>query len=100
MKDKKQSLNYRKINNNSPSTKTGIIDNRYRIIKELARGGMGAVYLVNDIRLHKNWAAKIVVGLEDNELIALKKVSHPLFPRIVDSIATDEGIWIILRPTV
>ena len=46
-----------------------IIDNRYRIIKELARGGMGAVYLVNDIRLHKNWAAKIVVGLEDNELI-------------------------------
>ena len=96
MKDKKQSLNYRKINNYSPSTKTGIIDNRYRIIKELARGGMGAVYLVNDIRLHKNWAAKIVVGLEDNELIALKKVSHPLFPRIVDSIATDEGIWIIM----
>ena len=73
-----------------------IIDNRYRIIRELARGGMGAVYLVNDIRLHKDWAAKIVVGLEDNELLALKKVSHPLFPRIVDSIATDDGVWIIM----
>ena len=73
-----------------------IIDNRYRIIRELARGGMGAVYLVNDIRLHKDWAAKIVVGLEDNELLALKKVSHPLFPRIVDSIATDVGVWIIM----
>lgn len=121
MKDKRQNNNYRNSNiqsenNASPiirdvkpraqgnnagindtfDTNAEIIDNRYRIIRELARGGMGAVYLVNDIRLHKDWAAKIVVGLEDNELLALKKVSHPLFPRIVDSIATDDGVWIIM----
>ena len=121
MKDKRQNNNYRNSNiqsenNSSPiirdvkpraqgnnagindtfDANAEIIDNRYRIIRELARGGMGAVYLVNDIRLHKDWAAKIVVGLEDNELLALKKVSHPLFPRIVDSIATDDGVWIIM----
>ncbi len=121
MKDKRQNNNYRNSNiqsenNASPiirdvksraqgnnagindtfDANAEIIDNRYRIIRELARGGMGAVYLVNDIRLHKDWAAKIVVGLEDNELLALKKVSHPLFPRIVDSIATDVGVWIIM----
>ena len=121
MKDKRQNNNYRNSNiqsenNASPiirdvkpraqgnnagindtfDANADIIDNRYRIIRELARGGMGAVYLVNDIRLHKDWAAKIVVGLEDNELLALKKVSHPLFPRIVDSIATDDGVWIIM----
>ena len=121
MKDKRQNNNYRNSNiqsenNASPiirdvkpraqgnnagindtfDANAEIIDNRYRIIRELARGGMGAVYLVNDIRLHKDWAAKIVVGLEDNELLALKKVSHPLFPRIVDSIATDDGVWIIM----
>ena len=104
MKDKRQNNNYRNSNiqsenNASPiirdvkpraqgnnagindtfDANAEIIDNRYRIIRELARGGMGAVYLVNDIRLHKDWAAKIVVGLEDNELLALKKVSHPLF---------------------
>ena len=121
MKDKRQNNNYRNSNiqsenNASPiirdvkpraqgnnagindtfDANAEIIDNRYRIIRELARGGMGAVYLVNDIRLHKDWAAKSVVGLEDNELLALKKVSHPLFPRIVDSIATDDGVWIIM----
>ena len=121
MKDKRQNNNYRNSNiqsenNASPiirdvkpraqgnnagindtfDANAEIIDNRYRIIRELARGGMGAVYLVNDIRLHKDWAAKIVVGLEDNELLALKKVSHPLFPRIVVSIATDDGVWIIM----
>ena len=121
MKDKRQNNNYRNSNiqsenNASPiirdvksraqgnnagindtfDANAEIIDNRYRIIRELARGGMGAVYLVNDIRLHKDWAAKIVVGLEDNELLALKKVSHPLFPRIVDSIAADDGVWIIM----
>ena len=121
MKDKRQNNNYRNSNiqsenNASPiirdvkskaqgnnagindtfDANAEIIDNRYRIIRELARGGMGAVYLVNDIRLHKDWAAKIVVGLEDNELLALKKVSHPLFPRIFDSIATDDGVWIIM----
>ena len=121
MKDKRQNNNYRNSNiqsenNASPiirdvksraqgnnagindtfDANAEIIDNRYRIIRELARGGMGAVYLVNDIRLHKDWAAKIVVGLEDNELLALKKVSHPLFPRIVDSIATGDGVWIIM----
>lgn len=121
MKDKRQNNNYRNSNiqsennaspiirdvksraqgnnagiNDTIDANAEIIDNRYRIIRELARGGMGAVYLVNDIRLHKDWAAKIVVGLEDNELLALKKVSHPLFPRIVDSIATDDGVWIIM----
>lgn len=81
---------------NDRKQKTVIIDKRYRIIRELAKGGMGSVYLVNDMRLHKNWAAKNVKGLEDNELIALKKVSHPLFPRIVDSISTNDGVWIIM----
>lgn len=70
---------------------------RYQIIRELGKGGNGKVYKVWDIHLEKEWAMKV---LEDkaghnslkeegekvmDELVALKRISHPNFPRIVDA---------------
>ena len=48
-----------------PGTQIG----RYRIERELGRGGMSTVYLATDIRLGKQWAVK---GIRKN---------HPEKPR-------------------
>lgn len=35
-----------------------VIAGRYRILREIGRGGMSVVYLADDIRLNKQWAVK------------------------------------------
>ena len=70
--------------------------NRYQILEEKGSGGNGKVYRVWDLHLEKEWAMKILeenifwVGGQEkdermDELAALKKISHPNFPRIVDA---------------
>ena len=68
---------------------------RYQIIKKLGQGGGGSVYKVWDIELEKEWAMKFLnMSLQKEahfeqrnveEWEVLKKLSHPNFPRIVDS---------------
>ena len=74
--------------------------NKYQIIEHLGTGGNGTVYQVWDLHLEKIWAMKIleekICVLSDyereeemDELTALKKISHPNFPRIVDAFEED-----------
>ncbi|MFO1093738.1 MAG: hypothetical protein U0992_10570 [Planctomycetaceae bacterium] len=35
-----------------------LLHHRYRIVKRLARGGMGIVYLGHDVRLHRWWRSR------------------------------------------
>ncbi len=81
---------------------------RYQIIEEAGKGGNGKVYKVWDLHLEKEWAMKVLeekVGgcfrrsdTEDgmNELTALKKISHPNFPRIVDAFEEEERNILIM----
>ncbi|HKO59702.1 MAG TPA: serine/threonine-protein kinase, partial [Pyrinomonadaceae bacterium] len=75
-----------------------IIDKRYRIVKKLGRGGIGAVYLAHDLRLHnKPVAVKVLLpeSLQAPYLIrrfkqeaeALSRINHP---GVVDVITAGE----------
>lgn len=73
-----------------------LIDSRYRIIRNIGNGSMGSVFLVHDEKLDKLWAAKLVKNITSNELLALKSVCHPSFPRLVDTIKENDYIWLIM----
>lgn len=79
---------------------------RYQVIEEAGRGGRGKVYKVWDLHLEKEWAMKVLEerifqlesGLEcerNQELQALKSISHGNFPRIVDAFE-EEGKSILI----
>ncbi|WP_372998044.1 protein kinase domain-containing protein [Lutispora sp.] len=79
-----------------------IFDSKYEILKTLGSGGMGTVYLAQNIKLGNLWAIKEVnKKLGDRvDLLAepnmLKKLAHPLLPRIFDIIEDENYIYIIM----
>jgi serine/threonine-protein kinase len=70
--------------------------NRYHIISRLGEGGMGAVFLADDLKLDgKQWAIKEslmhsyhVEGFADEAGI-LVKLDHPFLPKIIDFFPPD-----------
>lgn len=89
-------------------TKIGtILDGKYEILKKIGQGGMSVVYLAIDNRLNKQWAVKEIIyknteeinvflkGLEIEANI-LKKVDHPVLPRIVDIIRYQENVYVVM----
>lgn len=85
-----------------------IIDGKYEILKQIGMGGMSTVYLAMDQHLNKQWAVKeIRLRADDREsrviiqsLIAeanlMKKLDHPVLPRIVDIIDSRDTIYVIM----
>ena len=74
-----------------PLTTGTTLQNRYRIVKELGRGGFGAVYRAWDTRLNVPCALKenLDAALESQEQFErearmLAKLSHPNLPRVTD----------------
>ena len=84
-----------------------VLDGKYEILKEIGRGGMSVVYVAMDLRLNKQWAIKeikddgskdtqtLLKGLE-REANILKKVDHPVLPRIVDIIQKDNRVYVVM----
>lgn len=79
---------------------------KYQVLEQKGIGGSGSVYKVWDLHLEKEWAMKILESkwseASGNELIenmnerkALKQISHPTFPRIVDAFE-EEGRSILI----
>jgi eukaryotic-like serine/threonine-protein kinase len=70
--------------------------NRYQIISRIGEGGMGAVFLANDLKLiGKQWAIKESLfhshqnqGFADEAAI-LVKLDHPFLPKIIDFFPPD-----------
>jgi serine/threonine protein kinase len=67
---------------------------RYRIERELGRGGMGIVYLAFDPDLDRKVAVKVLRGRDDRRLVregqAIAKLRHPNVVSVFD-IGTDAG---------
>ncbi len=85
-----------------------IVDNRYRIIRQIGRGGTSCVYLAENIRIHNYWAIKEVyksgftgTGVTSSALIAessiLTKLRHPGLPAIIDIITTPKSYLIVME---
>jgi len=78
-----------------------IFQDRYKIIRVLGEGGVGKVYLAENVKLKTYWAIKEIDKRKssDFDLLAepniLKKLSHPSLPRIFDIVETDEYLYII-----
>ena len=85
-----------------------VIDNKYRVLDQLARGGMSVVYLARDKRLEKLWAVKEIRNVEDarkrqtiidslkSEARLMKDLDHPAIVRIVDIIDEQESLYVVM----
>lgn len=79
-----------------------VLQERYQVIRELGRGGDGAVYLCSDRRLHGSmWAIKELVagGPEraafEREASILSQLEHPRIPVVVDFFVQDENGYLV-----
>lgn len=85
-----------------------LIEDKYKILAQIGKGGMSKVYLAMDKNLNKQWAIKEVVkrsnDKESNAIIKsalveanmMKKLDHPLLPRIVDIIQKPDRIYVVM----
>ena len=72
-------------------SETKILDNRYRVLRPLGEGGMGAAYLVEDQRLGRQCVAKASVLHDtayreqfEQEARMLAALNHPNLPEVYD----------------
>ncbi|MEJ7711216.1 MAG: hypothetical protein WKF84_15465 [Pyrinomonadaceae bacterium] len=68
-----------------------VLQNRYRIVRPIAQGGMGAVYMANDQRLHSVVAIKETFYTDERwskaferEAELLANLHHPALPNVTD----------------
>lgn len=84
-----------------------IIDDKYKIVAQVGKGGMSIVWLALYEKVNKQWAVKEVKksGAKNSEIIKqnliteagiLKKLNHPNLPSIVDIIDKKDTYLIIM----
>lgn len=81
-----------------------VLEERYKLIKEIGKGGTSVVYLAKDLQLGRYWAVKCIsTDQNDNFDNAIKKevdllssLNHPDIPRIVQYIKTDSHIYVVM----
>src|SRR5215204_6361347 len=81
-----------------------VLQNRFLIEKELARGGMGAVYLATDQKFGSSVAIKERI-YEDDELAEafareariLNCLHHPILPHVSDYFSEGEGHFLVME---
>lgn len=84
-----------------------ILGEKYEILKKIGQGGMSIVYVAMDLKLNKQWAVKEIKKSKSqnvetlmrslhNEANILKKVDHPVLPRIVDIIDYDNTVFVVM----
>ncbi len=84
-----------------------LLDDKYRILSVIGRGGMSVVYLAINERANKTWAVKEVrkEGVIDFETVKqglaaevdmLKKLKHPFLPSIIDVLDYEDSFVIVM----
>jgi serine/threonine protein kinase/Tol biopolymer transport system component len=81
-----------------------ILQGRYRVVRQLARGGMGTVYEAVDERLDATVALKETSfgdeGLRrqfEREARLLARLSHPALPRVSDHFTEGTGQFLVMQ---
>ena len=76
-----------------------LLNNRYKIIKEIGKGGSGKVLLVFDVELEKRWAIKAIRKEKyapDRGMQILGTLDHPAIPRIVERFEDSANIYCVM----
>jgi len=81
-----------------------LIHGRYRIIRAIGKGGMGAVYEAFDLRLQSPVALKqmVVEGEQLSRAFAreaqlLASLRHQALPRVIDHFVDDQGQFLVME---
>src|SRR2546421_8098024 len=95
----------RKFNSHSSMLQPdAILQHRYRIIRQLGKGGMGAVYEAVDLRLDAVVALKETFSVDDRlrrqfeqEARLLAQLHHPALPRVSDYFTEDDRAFLVMQ---
>jgi serine/threonine protein kinase len=81
-----------------------ILQGRYRIVRQLGQGGMGAVYEAVDQRLDTTVALKETLFSDERlrkqferEARLLARLHHPALPRVSDHFSEDDGQFLVMQ---
>src|SRR6266571_2235525 len=81
-----------------------VLQNRYRIVRQLGKGGMGAVYEAVDQRLDATVAIKETFSVDDRlrrqfeqEARLLAQLHHPNLPRVSDYFTEDGRAFLVMQ---
>jgi hypothetical protein len=81
-----------------------VLQNRYRVIKQLGQGGMGAVYEAVDERLDTTIALKETLFADERlrrqferEARLLARMHHPALPRVSDHFGEGDGQFLVMQ---
>lgn len=92
-----------------PARPERVLQRRYRVVRSLGRGGLGAVYLCDDLRLpSKQWALKQMHNPQpalydkfretfEREAAFLASLRHPSLPLIVDFFEEDDAAYLVME---
>jgi serine/threonine protein kinase len=81
-----------------------ILQQRYRIDKQIGQGGMGAVYVATDERFNSMVAIKETLCMDDNYRKALERearllnsLKHAALPRVSDHFIEENGQFLVME---
>jgi len=81
-----------------------ILQDRYRIERQIGQGGMGSVYVATDLRFGSTVAVKETLCMDDNyrkaierEARLLNSLKHAALPRVTDHFLEDESQFIVME---
>jgi serine/threonine protein kinase len=81
-----------------------VLQERYRIVRQLGRGGMGAVYEAEDLRLGITVALKETLSTEagrrkqfEHEARLLAGMQHPALPRVSDHFVEGPRAFLVMQ---
>src|ERR671916_2022862 len=81
-----------------------ILQGRYRVVRPLGQGGMGAVYEATDLRLSRTVALKETLVETDElkraferEARLLANLRHPALPNVLDHFSEGSGLFLVME---
>src|SRR5215212_10944423 len=82
-----------------------LLQNRYRVTRQIGRGGMGAVYVATDERFNSTVAIKQTFFFDDpalrkafeREAILLNHLRHAALPKVSDHFVESEGQFLVME---
>ncbi|MCO6510840.1 MAG: protein kinase [Aridibacter famidurans] len=81
-----------------------VLQERYRVERQIGQGGMGSVYLATDTRFNSTVAVKETLIADDNfrkalmrEARLLNSLKHVALPKVSDHFVEDNGQYIVME---